>query len=193
MSLVAIVDRVHQRLEAENADRGTYTQLANELETAAVQETDPGRSSKLRSMAAALRKISQQEEDHLKALTKVYQDLGSMQRQKSTAMAEAGQALQGAVQTGRALGKLAGRGVSFIGEKLSALEEEGARKLPIVSTQLVLKGLSMHYMPTGPGRTRALNGFYLDERLHELRAVDDPHFTFKLNDFEAKWFKQRAR
>jgi len=193
MSLVTIVDRIHQRLEAENADRGTYTSLANELESAAAAETDFGRAGKLRSMANALRKISQQEEDHLKALTRIYQDLGNMQRQKgqATARAEAVQLAKGAATAGRAGARLAGRGIKFLGEKLSSLETEGSpTRLPVISYNDVVRGLSM---PGEKARFVKRDDYYLDARLSELRSVRMPHTTIGLNEFEVEYFKERAR
>lgn len=184
MSLITLTDRIMQRLEAENADRGTYTQLANELETAAVRETDPGRSGKLRSMAGALRKVSQDEEHHLGALTHIYEDLGKLQKQQATARSEAEQLVKGAGQAGRAGARLAGRGISYIGKKLSSLETEGSQ-LPIVSWQDVEKGLQQ------PGIVKT--SYFLDARLRELRAINNPHNVIKLNDFEVEYFKERAR
>ena len=110
-----------------------------------------------------------------------------MQRQPPTTRSDVSQAAKGVEQTGRALGRLTGRGLSYVGRKLSALETEGGpRRLPVIPHAEVVRGLSM------PGQkvTWVKTGdYFLDERLRELRSIDNPYNVIRLNDVQVEYFK----
>jgi hypothetical protein len=47
---------------------------------------------------------------------------------------------------------------------------------------------SYHLWPDSPP-----SDFFLDERLMQLREVNNPHHFRNLNEFELEWFKERAK